>query len=945
MSGVNPADQGRLRFVLFGGPRVWRGDAELDAGRPHRRLLLALLVAAGGEPVTMAQIVAAVWDEDPPPTAVNIVHRLVGEVRRLLEPDLGAREPGSFVLPSGPGYRLRLAADESDVLRLRRLVADGSLEAMVEAVDLVAEPPGSVIEIEPAGPSPFAVLLEQRAYVVLRAADLAVAHGSAEDRRAVLRVLTQVAAERPYDEPLQARLIRLMAAVGRRAEALDTYAALRRRMVDELGVEPGAELRAVQREALGEQPEAGPPPPGPAAVPVPAQLPIVRVALAGREGEVAAVLAHLGGGRPAGAGSPVCAISGMAGIGKTTLAVHVAHRLADQFPDGQLFVDLRGFDPAGRVLDTDDVIRGFLSALGGSSIPAEPEARVGLYRSLTAGRRILVVLDNVRDSDHARPLLPAGEGGACIVTSRTAMSGLVFAEGAYPVPLAPLSNESAHQLLADRIGAARVDAEPIPTGRIVAACAGLPLALALVAARALRSASSPLHGIQARLADPSHALDTLSGSEASSDLREIFAASYNTLGQPAARVFRLLAVHPGTEIGLHTVASIAGIALRDARRALDELITASLVSEPRDSRYQMHDLIRIYANELLTGDERETATARLISHYVAATRKAFLTFGGEPFVALPGVADGLSLEHFPDTAAADHWYEQERQALEAVVRLALTRADVPAAAAIVLDWRRMAQASAYETAALPFITEILAAVESGDESIMTAELMRYAGDPWLAGYQDARTWLDRALTIFRKRGNVAGESRTLRNLSRLVGLQKQWADEVEFLELAIAAARSAADTNALLQALMDSIVSMSRLGRLDEAAGASSEAVRLAERANMSHYVPAVLANEAYGLAGAGQYETALDRLDKVAAARAELGVGTKLLQELFDLLTRAHVYRGLGRVEDARRAFEKALELRTTVDSFDYMSDFEGFVTEPEAIRAVLAELGPHQS
>jgi Tannase and feruloyl esterase len=167
MAGVSPAGQGHVRFALFGGPRVWRGDIELDAGRPHRRVLLALLLAAGCEPITMSQVLAAVWSGDPPPTAVNIVHRLIGELRRLLEPDLGAREVGSFLLPAGLGYRLRLDPDDSDVLRLRRLVADGSLEALVEAVDLVAEPPASAVEIEAAGPSPFAVLLEQRAYVTL----------------------------------------------------------------------------------------------------------------------------------------------------------------------------------------------------------------------------------------------------------------------------------------------------------------------------------------------------------------------------------------------------------------------------------------------------------------------------------------------------------------------------------------------------------------------------------------------------------------------------------------------------------------------------------------------------------------------------------------------------------------------------------------------------------
>jgi tetratricopeptide (TPR) repeat protein len=307
---------------------------------------------------------------------------------------------------------------------------------------------------------------------------------------------------------------------------------------------------------------------------------------------------------------------------------------------------------------------------------------------------------------------------------------------------------------------------------------------------------------------------------------------------------------------------------------------------------------------------------------------------------LPELADGVTVEDHPDTVAADQWYEAERAALEAVVHLALARGNVLAAAAIVVDWRPMAYSSAYETAALPFLVAVLAAMDPEDDSVVKAEVLRYAGDTgfWGNQYEASRTYLDRALTIFRDRGDLSGQSRTLRNLSRLTGLQKRWAEEVEFLDLSVAAARAAGDAGTLVAALSDSIVRLCRLGRVDEAAIASTEATMVAEQAGLRYYVADVLGNEAYGLVGAGHYDAALDRVERYAVARVQLG-RTKVLEEMFELLIRGHAYRGVGRNDEARRAFEKYLDLRGTVASFDYTSDWEGFA-EPDAIRDILAEL-----
>ena len=322
-------------------------------------------------------------------------------------------------------------------------------------------------------------------------------------------------------------------------------------------------------------------------------------------------------------GTLAVAIQGSAGVGKTTLAVHVADLIRSRFPDGQLFVNLRGFDETAAPASAGAVLLDFLVALGAGSdkIPASVDGRAALYRSLLAGRRVLVVLDDARDPDQIRDLLPASPGCLVLVTSRNEMTGLV-AEGAYLLRLDPFSAAEARTLLADRVGAARAEQEPDAVDELIGLCARLPLALSVASAYAVAHTQFSLAEIAAEFR--SRRLDLLDTGDPATTARSVFARSYQDLPEPAARVFRLLGIHPGPDIALAAAASLAGLPAADTRKALTELTRASLVAEPAPGRFACHNLLGAYAAELArqTDGEGEIAEAeqRLFGHYIDTSR-------------------------------------------------------------------------------------------------------------------------------------------------------------------------------------------------------------------------------------------------------------------------------------------------------------------------------------
>ncbi|WP_327001997.1 tetratricopeptide repeat protein [Dactylosporangium sp. NBC_01737] len=416
---------------------------------------------------------------------------------------------------------------------------------------------------------------------------------------------------------------------------------------------------------------------GPAPV-VPRQLPASPHHFVGRSRELAMLTDW--SQRPSAGGPVVVAAAGTAGVGKTTLVVFWAHQVSGRFPDGQLFLNLRGFEPSGGALDPADALRQLLDALHvpPERIPAGVAARSALLRSLLADRRMLVVIDNARDSAQVRPLLPAAPGCLVVVTSRNQLAGLVATDGARPLRLDLPTRDEARDLLAGRLGADRTDAEPDAVDEIVTRCARLPLALAVVAARggvnphfSLRDLAAELHGAHDRL-------DALATDDAGSVVRTVFSWSYQGLTPSAAAMFRLLGLHPGPELSLVAAAALAGLAPAQARAVLAELTRANLAAEPVPGRFAVHDLLHAYAAEMAhevdSPADRWAATDRMIEHYLHTARDAdrLLLPHREPSIALEPLTDGGATCPLADRDEAMDWLTTEHHTLVALTRLAAT---------------------------------------------------------------------------------------------------------------------------------------------------------------------------------------------------------------------------------------------------------------------------------
>lgn len=618
-----------IRFSLLGPVRVWRAGDELLLGPKQQRLILAVLLARAGRPVSMEEFVDLLWEGDPPSSATNAVHRYVGALRRLLEPDLPTRSAGRWLARQAGGYALRVDARSLDLLDFRAVVdrarqaeAAGDPGAAVElfTAALKLRQGRSAADLEPAvSRHPAFVMLEHEyASVVGEAAEAAMLCGLGAS---MLMFLRQAAEQHPLDESLQGRLLLALAADGKQAEAIALYEQLCRRLMDELGVRPGAELQNAYERILhhrsgsgtGKKPQgkpvsdqapvkAGSSPPGTAtAEPArPAQLPPNLPGFVGREDALrqGAELAAR-----AGDGLRVLAVDGMAGIGKTALALHFAHGAASDFPDGQLYADLRGFAAACAPADPADVLDGFLEALGiaRERVPASLDVRSALYRSALADRRVLVVLDNAHDLAQVKPLLPGTSNGMVIVTSRSRLTGLASGYGAHLLTLDVPSPTEASQAFLERVRLSRPDAREREVGRLVERCGRLPIALAVVAAKAAAHPERTLLDIDQELADTGETLDAFNDDNLDNDVRDVFALSYRTLGPQAARIFRLVGLHRGPDVSIADLADMAGVPVQEVECAVGELVRARLVNVRTRQRYWMHGLLRAYAAELARG--------------------------------------------------------------------------------------------------------------------------------------------------------------------------------------------------------------------------------------------------------------------------------------------------------------------------------------------------------
>jgi DNA-binding SARP family transcriptional activator len=615
-----------VRFQLLGDIQVTVDGEPVDIGPLRQRSVLAALLADVNETVSTDQLVDRVWGDDPPASARGTLASYLTRLRQAL-PDVAIE-------------RVRGG---------QRLVADPSMVDIVEfRAHIEAGRHGEALELWHGEPlsglsTPWATRLRAKladeAFVAVL--DLADEHFAGGRYAEALPWLTSVAEDHPLDERLVGQLMLALAATGRQAEALQQYDRLRRQLADELGVDPVPELQdQYQRILRGEVPRQGP---------VPQQLLSPPRDFVGRTAELAR-LDETGG---------VVVVSGAGGIGKTWLALHWAHRDAHRFPDGQLYVNLRGFDPSGRPVSAERALRGFLEGLGvaSSAIPGEVESQAALYRSLVADRRMLVLLDNAADSAQVVPLLPGGSS-TVIVTSRDQLTGLVVTHGARRLAVDTLPPETARALLSARIGADRVAAEPDAVTELVERCAGLPLALSIVAGRAQSYPEFPLATLADELREAR--LNALDEDDELASVRAVLAASTDALKPPEAELFALLGHAPGTDI---SKAAADALVDGDAGRSLRALERVSLVQQHGPGRYRMHDLVRLYAAEQLMGD-RDAALTRLVTYYthgMYAVERALYPHRGAP--PLPLVTEVTHEDPW-------EWFRAEHACATAAGRLA-----------------------------------------------------------------------------------------------------------------------------------------------------------------------------------------------------------------------------------------------------------------------------------
>ena len=504
---------------------------------------------------------------------------------------------------------------------------------------------------------------------------------------------------------------------------------------------------------------------------VPRQLPTAVPYFAGRASELAVLDKMLDDARQAAAGVVISAIGGTAGVGKTALALHWAHRVAGRFPDGQLYANLRGFDPAGRPAEPADVLRAFLDALGvhPDRVHTGTEGLAALFRSLLADQTMLVLLDNAADVAQVRPLLPASPQCLVIVTSRRELSPLAAREGARLLSLDVLTETEAIELLTARLGADRAAAEPRAVTELATLCARLPLALSVVVARAAAHPQLPLTTLARELTELRGRLDALDIGDPDANVRSVFSLSYRHLPDAAARMFRLLGLHPGPDISAPATASLAGVTLAAARAALRDLARASLIMESVPGRYTFHDLLRTYAAEQ-AADSADAAAApgasptrRMLDHYLHTAQLTHqVLYPGRELISLPAAVDGVTPETFAGKAAALGWLEAEYQVLLKIVDLAAAAGhDEHAWRLPVVLWTYHNVCGHWHDGAR-LHKEALAAARRGGDLGGQAYALRGLGSLLmsLGEYAEAHRCLSAAQSAFRTLGDNLGLART-----------------------------------------------------------------------------------------------------------------------------------------------------------------------------------------
>ncbi|UYQ62749.1 AfsR/SARP family transcriptional regulator [Streptomyces peucetius] len=817
------SEEAELHFSVLGPVRVRRGGETLPPGSPQQRALLVALLLRDGRTATASELIDAIWGEEPPSQALAAVRTYASRLRKALSSDTLVSESG--------GYALRIGREALDLAVAQELAAEAykanaagdraQARALLNKVlnlwdgEPLANVPGPYAENQRTRLVEWGLqLLETRLDI-----DLEVGrHAEAVSE------LTALTATHPLRERLRELLMLALYRSGRQAEALAVYADTRRLLAEELGVDPRPELSSLQQRILQADADLARPSedPGPAPQTTrPAQLPATVPDFTGR----LPFVAELGGRLATAEGSvmAVSALAGIGGVGKTTLAVHVAHQARKHFRDGQLYVDLQG--TGNRAAEPETVLGAFLRALGtpDSAIPDTLDERAALYRSALDGRRILVLLDNARDAAQVRPLLPGTAGCAALITSRVRMVDLA---GAHLVDLDVMSPEEALQLFTRIVGAERVGAERKAALDVVAACGFLPLAIRIAASRLAARRTWTVSVLAAKLADERRRLDELQAGDLA--VKATFELGYGQLEPAQARAFRLLGLADGPDISLAAAAAVLNLSLHATEDLLEALVDTSLLESAAPGRYRYHDLVRLFARACAGvthgegkgpdeqppagaegPEEREAALSRLLDFYLATAARVFaMERPGDRLVEhLEPTGDaGLTFSRLED---AQDWLYAEAHCLLACARQAQPGPQLRRAVDLLWAAQNLAESGAnskvYESVARAAVeasrtagdprTEARARTsmtnvhlvagrydEADEQAAQAAALARAVDDPAPVYWSDndrgiiafnqgrnaeAEEHLRRAMEGSRADGNLPGEASALCNLSRI----------------------------------------------------------------------------------------------------------------------------------------------------------------------------------
>ncbi|MFF1482526.1 BTAD domain-containing putative transcriptional regulator [Streptomyces sp. NPDC058301] len=863
------ADTAGLRFGVLGPVRVWRGTEALPSGSPQQRALLAALLLRDGRTATAAELIDAIWGDEPPSQALAAVRTYASRLRKTLG-------PGVLVSESG-GYAIRLPAGVLDLAHAQELAAEAekaraagdqgrARELLKTSLALWTGEPLAGIS-GPHADTERTRLVEWRLQLTEARLDMELDAGCHAEAVSELTALT---AAYPLRERLRELLMLALYRSGRQAEALAVYADTRRLLADELGVDPCAELSRLQQRILQADEDLARPAEAPAA-PAPvraAQLPASVPDFTGRAAFVQELSARL-----ATADTTVMAVSALAGIGgvgKTTLAVHVAHAARPHFPDGQLYVDLQGTGP--RACEPEAVLGAFLRALGtpDASIPDSLEERAALFRSTLDGRRVLVLLDNARDAAQVRPLLPGTAGCAALVTSRIRMLDLA---GAYLVDLDVMSPEEALQLFTKIVGEERVGAERQSALDVVAACGFLPLAIRIAASRLASRRTWTVSVLAAKLADERRRLDELQAGDLA--VKATFELGYGQLEPAQARAFRLLGLPDGSDISLAAAAAVLDLPLQETEDLLESLVDTSLVESAAPGRYRYHDLVRLYARACAERDEdppseRAAAMSRLLDFYLATAARVYaIERPGDRLVEHLAPTQYPGLPFADGHAAVDWLYAEANCLLSCVHQCAGDPALLRRAVDLLWAAKDLAESGAnsrqYETTAvavrdaahergdasaeararLALSTVLLVSgrfAQADEEARVSSLLAKEAGDPMPAGaaptdrgiiafYQnrhaDGERFLQEAIDNYRADGNRPGEASALCNLSRIHVNMGRTASAVELAQRGLDIFSEMGLALRVANGRFALGIALTRAGRLDEALSQLGESLQV----------------------------------------------------------------------------------------------------------------------